>query len=403
MIRSTQVTTKFANPGKAQILSSFLLEYREVVSHFVDLLWELEKVPTLPPLTITSQVKTILSARAKQAAAKQASAIVRGTRTKENRRLWQIAKFKKEGAFKKARKLEAIYNKVKASKPDISSVSPELDSRFVKIDLDSKTCFDGWITISSTGFPKIQIPFKRTKHFNRLLARGSIKTGLRLSKKSISFNFDIAEPHKLEAGSTLGIDIGQNSILTCSNGQAVNEDSHGHSYKSICQKLSRKKKGSKGFARAEKHRSNYIGWALNQLDLTGIKEVRRERIKGLRAGRAISRLLSHWNYGELFERLDRKLSESGVQVALVSPTYTSQRCSQCGWVRKSNRKGLLFKCSSCDFTANADLNGAINIGLLLPAISKEARLSGINKKGFYWFGLEQEFIVPVTQETLLLE
>jgi len=403
MIRSTQVTTKFANPGKTQILSNFLLEYRQAVSFFVDLLWELEKVPTLPPLEITSKVKTILSARAKQAAAKQASAIVRGTRTKENRRLWQIAKFKKEGAFKKARKLEAIYNKTKASKPDIFSISPELDSRFVKIDLENRTCFDGWVTISSTGFPKIQIPFKRTKHFNKLLVNGSIKTGVRLSKKSISFNFDLIEPQKRGNGSALGIDVGQNSILTCSSGQAINEDFHGHSYKSICQKLSKKKKGSKGFARAEKHRSNYMGWALNQLDLTGIKEVRRERIKGLRVGKYTSRLLSHWNYGELFERLDRKLMESGVQITLVSPTYTSQRCSQCGWVRKSNRKGLLFKCSSCGFAANADLNGAINIGLLLPAISKEARLSGINKKGFYWFGLEQELIVPVTQEALLLE
>lgn len=399
MIRSTKVSTGFLNRGKRDSLSIFVDEYKNVVSAFIDKLWALDKIPTLLPKELTSNLNTWLSARAVQAAGKQASAIVRGTKTKENRRLWQINKFKSEGAFKKARKLEAIYLKYKSSKPVISDISPELDSRFVSIDLDNKTNFDGWITLLSLGNGlKIKIPFKKTKHFNKMLSIGSLKSGVRLSKDSVTFNFEIEDPKKIQNGSILGIDIGQNSIISCSNGISISKDNHGHDYKTICEKLSRKKKGSKAFKKAARHRSNYINWSVNQLNLSGVKEVRRENIKNMRKGMRTNCKLSHWNYAELFDKLDRKLNDLGVQVVKVSPTYTSQRCSSCGWVRKGNRKGKLFKCLSCGFTHDADLNAALNISFDLPTISKKDRLEGINRKGFYWLPLGQEFTVPVTQK-----
>ena len=56
MIRSTQTTTKFTNKQKLVNLSTFINEYRNVVSKFVDLLWEQDKIPTLLPKEITKQV-----------------------------------------------------------------------------------------------------------------------------------------------------------------------------------------------------------------------------------------------------------------------------------------------------------------------------------------------------------
>ena len=49
-------------------------------------------------------------------------------------------------------------------------------------------------------------------------------------------------------------------------------------------------------------------------------------------------------------------------VEFINPAYTSQQCSNCNMIEKSNRKSQsLYKCSGCGIEINADLNAAINI------------------------------------------
>jgi len=404
MIKSTKSTLMFTNSTKLSNLNSFIAEYRNVVSCFIDRLWMEETISTFLPKQLTSTIPTWLSVRAKQCAGKQASGIVRGCRKKQEKRKWMIAKFVETEQFKKARKLQRIYDEILVSKPNIDKVEPELDSRFVDISLENQTSFDGWITLSSLGNKlKIQIPFKKHKHFNKMLNLGKIKAGVRLSNKNITFMFELVDPIKQESGKILGIDVGQKTTLSCSDGQIIGKDSHNHDYQTICKKLSRKKKGSKSFAKTEKHRTNYINWSVNQLNLTGVKTVNRENIVGLRKGRNTSRLMKHWNYAELFEKLDAKLVDAGVQLNKLSPTYTSQRCSGCGWVRKGNRKKKLFKCDICGFAADAALNASINISLPLVAISKQQRLKQANRPGFYWLVEGQERIVSATNKINYIE
>ena len=212
--------------------------------------------------------------------------------------------------------------------------------------------------------------------------------------------FDIPETPNITSGETLGIDIGQTDLLSCSNGFQSVPDHHGHTLKSICEKLARKKKGSKAFIKTQNHRTNFINHSINQLNLEGVKEVRIENIKNLRKGRRTSKSLQHWNYPEIFGKLGVKCLDAGVQIKTISPTYTSQRCSCCGWTRKANRRSKLFKCTSCGFKHDADLNAAVNISLSLKAISKKERLMQINRKGFYWLASGQEPIVPVVKETV---
>jgi hypothetical protein len=142
MIKSTQTSLrKFSNSNKILELERFIDEYRRLARFFVDLLWPQDDIPKLIPKDITVQSSSItwLSARAVQACAKQASGIVMGTRTKQLKRLRQIEKFTRQRMFKKARILQNIYNEVNMSKPNVDKINPELDSRFVKIDLDNNT------------------------------------------------------------------------------------------------------------------------------------------------------------------------------------------------------------------------------------------------------------------------
>jgi len=399
MFLSTRTTLKFVNKWKREALFSFIVEYRSVVEKFIDILWEQDKIPSLLPKEITSQIETWLSARAIQCAGKQASGIVRGTRRKQEKRLFIFSKLLKQGKKKQARKLQRIINKVRVSKPNIKRLEPELDERFVKQDWDNPTSFDGVITLSSLGNRlKIFIPIKKTKHFNKMLERGVLGKGIRLSENSISFNFEVEGKPEKEFGEIVGLDIGVTNIFTLSNGIASQKNKHGHDLASINKILSRKIKGFKAFKRAQEHRKNYINWSLNQVNLDGVKTLRIENIKHLRFGSKSSRYLSHFTYTEIFGKIGSLAFDNGVRLEKVNPTYTSQRCSNCGWVRSTNRKGKQFKCTQCGFALDADLNASLNICANLSPIGKKERLLHKNRKGFYWCEVGREPIVPSTQK-----
>jgi transposase len=312
-----------------------------------------------------------------------------------------IEKFKKDKMFKKARKLQKIYDKVKTSKPKIENVCPELDERFVKIDLDNSTSFDGWISLTSLGEKlKLELPFKKTEHFNKIFSNGIMKKGIRISNNKVTFNFLMNKPILKTEGITLGIDIGIKDVVSLSNGSEkyFKKNIHNHTLESIQNKLSRKTKGSKSFKKAQKHRNNHIKWLLNQINFDNVKVLRLENIKYLRKGTKTSRYMSHWVYPLIKNKLEDLALWSGVQTVKISPTYTSQRCSKCGWTRKKNRKGKKFVCSACGFACDADHNASVNISLDLPEISKAERLLHKNKNGFYWSVMGQEPIVPDAQK-----
>lgn len=402
MIRSSKSSLKFSNLGKRLGISTFINEYRDVMDQIIDIIWDMDKIPNLLPIEITSKINSNLSARAIQCAAKQASGIVRGTRQKQKQRLHVIKQFQKSGQTKKASYLQKIYDTQKSSKPKLANVNPELDSRFVKIDLDGSVKFDLWVKLSSIGNKRMfNIPLKRNEHFNRMLELGVLKGGIRLSANSITFMFEIPDVDIVSDGNVLGIDVGASSTISASNGFQSKKDIHAHDLKSIMLKLTRKKVGSKAFKKAQDHRKNFINYTINQLNLDGVKQVNLEKIKNLRKNKRTSRYLSRWTYTEIFEKIESRCEMLGVQVNYISPTYTSRRCSGCGWTCKGNRKGSLFKCKMCGYSTDADLNASSNIALNLPQIhfgsKKHRELS--NKKGFYWTASGAEFIVPPVEET----
>lgn len=67
-------------------------------------------------------------------------------------------------------------------------------------------------------------------------------------------------------------------------------------------------------------------------------------------------------WGEFVRQLEYKLRWLGGCLIRIAPQYTSQKCSQCGYISQDNRKTQAkFKCMACGFEANADHNAALNI------------------------------------------
>lgn len=78
--------------------------------------------------------------------------------------------------------------------------------------------------------------------------------------------------------------------------------------------------------------------------------------------RPLARIAHDANLGRFRQMLEYKAAERGVQVVYVPPAYTSQGCSECGYIDKDNRQTQAeFKCLACGHAENADINAAKNI------------------------------------------
>ena len=61
-------------------------------------------------------------------------------------------------------------------------------------------------------------------------------------------------------------------------------------------------------------------------------------------------------------KIEYKARLNGVKVIAVNPKYSSQQCSKCAHISKSNRRSQSeFECQACGFKANADFNASRNL------------------------------------------
>jgi transposase len=185
-------------------------------------------------------------------------------------------------------------------------------------------------------------------------------------------------------GLEVGGDQGKLTVLSLSDKQETPKtDKHGHSLDSILEKMSKRRKGTKAFSKCKDHRKNFIHWSINQMNLDGIKHVKLEEVVNIGYGKSRSRLMSHWTNTIIRDKVSSRCEENGVRFSMQSCTYRSQRCSQCGMVRKSNRKGKLYICD-CGYSNDADYNASCNHEQSLPEVPLKLRMLNLNRKGFYW-------------------
>lgn len=79
--------------------------------------------------------------------------------------------------------------------------------------------------------------------------------------------------------------------------------------------------------------------------------------------------MKRWSYFDLQTQIKTKAKEQGIAVNVVKPGYTSQRCYNCGVIRKENRVSQAVYQCTCEkrgktYRTNADLNAARNLSVL---------------------------------------
>lgn len=182
------------------------------------------------------------------------------------------------------------------------------------------------------------------------------------------------ESPKPSGDKVLGIDRGIVNIAVCSNNTFFNgkqiknvrgkyaflrkklQSTGTKSAKRLLRKISRKENG---FVTDTNHcisktivNMSYDIFALE--DLTSIRVQSRK-------GKDFNRKLNSWAFYQLAQFIEYKAEALGKSVLYIDPRYSSQKCSKCGDIRKSNRNGNSYHCKSCGFQLHSDLNASRNI------------------------------------------
>ena len=415
IIKTAQHTTKFSNKGKLEVLRAFMKEYDLAVNYYIDYLWSREtsyvnnkgEVKTLdvsnskfdlPMFVVTSNNRPTntpgLSDRILKSASQQALGIVSSVIAKRNKLVFKLNLAIHRGEVDKATKLQTQLDQFVLTKPSTRITTANLDSNTVEFVTSNKSGgkfqeFDGFLRITSMSktFGFIEIPVKFHRHVNKLVSNGyQRKNSWFISLDKVSSIWEKAKPSKKPIGKKIGADQGITTCLTLSDGQVTSACAHRHDLASIMARVARCERGSNGFKRATAHRTNYINWAVKQLDFTGISELAYENVRHIRKGQSTSRYMQGWTYTAIRTAVEAICTETGVQLTEQSSIYRSQRCSICGFVHKKNRAKKVFKCRECGHELDADLNGAMNHESDLPSVPYSLMSMKLNLSGFYWLG-----------------
>jgi len=228
---------------------------------------------------------------------------------------------------------------------------------------------------------RIDIPFVfgdyRTIDINRV--RGQADLIYRDGVFYFYICVEVPEPPQGTPDDYLGVDLGIVNIATTSDGESFSGNKLNNvraRYASLRTKLQAKgTKSAKHLLKKRKRKETRFQRDVNhciskqiveQAKRTG-RGIAVEDLKGIRDRirvRKSQRRVQHsWSFYDLRAKLEYKSLLAGIKLVAVDPRYTSQMCSRCGYISRSNRKTQsTFSCTSCNFSANADVNAAINIG-----------------------------------------
>lgn len=335
MIRRATLSLNEATGEKKEAIDNLIEEYLSFMQKVINTLWN-HKIffGAFVDKNLYSGIKTSLTERYKQCAAKQALAIVKSQRKCE-----------------------------KKTKPIAHNATLELDARFVKIE-QGKNSFDLWIKLSTPGSKPIYIPAKRHYHFNKFFnSEWKMKKSCRLRRRDKELFLDVffendAESVK-EEGEVVGLDLGFRKLAVLSDGQIV-----GKQLKGEITKFYKRKKSHLIISELINHELKKIDFSnIKTLVVEDLKNVKkgkgRKAKKGKKFSRYANRLLSHWAYRHALFQLGMLCEENRVQIVEQNPRGTSKVHNKCG--KRGIRRGEIFVCPACGDKVDADYNAACNI------------------------------------------
>jgi len=266
-----------------------------------------------------------------------------------------------------------LKKKQKATCPQSKQASIRYDARSYNVWFDRNEL--SLLTING----RKKIPISAPEYFKQYLMWKRCSADLFIRKDKVFLNIvfskDIADPEL--TGKVVGIDRGIKKIAVTSENQFFG----GGKIKKASRRYEKIRKAlqSRGSKSAKRHlqkiskKENRFRADVNHVVTKRIVEsldrgtvIAIEKLTGIRQTARLRKKqrkeLHKWNFFQFEQFLTYKAEARGNKVEYVSARYTSQKCSACAYISRSNRQSQsVFKCKRCGFSLNADLNASRNI------------------------------------------
>ena len=266
-----------------------------------------------------------------------------------------------------------LKKKQKATCPQSKQIAIRYDARSYNVWFDRSE-----LSLLTVG-GRIKIPVSIPEYFQQYLAWKRCSADLFIRKDKVFLNMvfskDITDPEF--TGKIVGIDRGIKKIAVTSENQFFGGGKItkvSKRYEKIRSTLqSRGSKSAKRHLRKISKKENRFRTDTNHVVTKRIVEsldegtiIALEKLTGIRQTVRLRKKqrkdLHKWNFFQFEQFLTYKAEARGMKIEHVSARYTSQKCSACGYISRSNRQSqAVFKCKHCDFSLNADLNASRNI------------------------------------------
>jgi putative transposase len=255
---------------------------------------------------------------------------------------------------------------------------------------DNKARLTGSIRV----FPRhVQLPRigrvrtkERTDKLQALLSQGkarilSATVGREADRWYVSLACEVERPDPpLRQGEPVGVDLGLASFLVLSDGSRVDAPKPLaralHLLRRRSRQLARKQRGSRNYAKASLglarlHRRvrnirrdflhKVTTWLAKTKPVLVVEDL---NVRGLVRGR-FSRSVADVGWGTFRRMLEYKTKWYGSQLIVAPRSFPSTRkCSHCGHIGpRLSLSRRIFRCPSCGFTLDRDLNAALNLRL----------------------------------------
>jgi putative transposase len=218
----------------------------------------------------------------------------------------------------------------------------------------------------------------RELHFYQLKQIKRVRIVRRADGYHVQFCLDIERVEKREpTGKTIGLDVGLTHFYTDSDGQAVDNPRHlrksEKALKRLNRRLSRTPKSSKNRAKARNRLSRkhlkvsrqrkdfavkLARCVVQSSDLVAYEDL---QVRNMVRNRFLAKSISDAAWSAFRDWLEYFGKVFGVVTVAVPPHYTSQNCSNCGWVVKKSLSQRTHRCPHCGHIQDRDWNAAINI------------------------------------------
>ena len=226
---------------------------------------------------------------------------------------------------------------------------------------------------------RIKIPITIPEYFKKYLTwkRGSAELFIKGEKVFLHITFNKEIEDTKPTGKVVGIDRGIKNIAVTSE----NKFYSGKHIKKVTERYEKLRSAlqSCGTKSAKRHlrkiskKENRFKANCNHIITKRIVEsldrgsvIVLEKLAGIRQTARLRKKqrgnLHKWSFYQFEQFLTYKAEAKGIKVEYVDARYTSQKCSVCGHISRSNRQfQAVFKCKRCGFSIHADLNASRNI------------------------------------------